>query len=264
MRGFTLWTDPVPCPGWLNMAVDEALLERAEAGEWWVRLYAWEPTLSFGRHEPAARRYDAARIAGLGLAVVRRPTGGRAVWHAGELTYAVAAPAEPFGSLRNAYHTIHIVLRDALRGLGVPAQLAPSRRAAAVDAGACFASPAGGEVIVAGRKVVGSAQLRRGRAFLQHGSILLRDDQAVLGPLTLGTAPEDLSMPLERAMHRPVGWEEVAAAVAGAAERSWGRAAAPEPECLAAIRTRAAALSRRFQSPEWTWSGAADGTALPC
>ena len=133
-------------------------------------MYAWEPDLSFGRHEPAGRRYDADRVAALGLATVRRPTGGRAVWHAGELTYAVAAPADELGALRQAYRDIHLVLRDAVRSLGVPAELAPLSRAASVDTGACFASPAGGEVLVAGGKVVGSAQLRRGAALLQHGA----------------------------------------------------------------------------------------------
>ena len=72
-------------------------------GERWLRLYALGPAcLSFGRHEPAARRYDRGAITALGLAVVRRPTGGRAVWHAGELTYARGRPGGGLGSLREA------------------------------------------------------------------------------------------------------------------------------------------------------------------
>src|SRR6476661_6660485 len=126
---YVLWSDPLPRAGWLNLAIDATLLERAEAGERWLRLYAWEPTLSFGRHEPAARRYDAGCIETMGLAVVRRPTGGRAVWHAGELTYAVAAPAEELGSLRDAYVAFHVVLRNAIRRLGALAELAPLGRA---------------------------------------------------------------------------------------------------------------------------------------
>src|ERR671914_1485004 len=101
--------------GWQNMAIDQAMLERAAAGEHWLRLYRWAPhCLSFGRHEPAKRRYDRPKIGELGLDVVRRPTGGRAVWHAEELTYALAAPTAWFASLRSAYHTIHDVLRRAL------------------------------------------------------------------------------------------------------------------------------------------------------
>jgi lipoate-protein ligase A len=104
-----LWLDQTPRPGWANMAIDQALLDRAERqGESWLRLYRWAPhCLSFGRHEPATRRYDPDRIAELGLDTVRRPTGGRAVWHAQELTYAVAAPSARFGSLPAAYLEIH-------------------------------------------------------------------------------------------------------------------------------------------------------------
>src|SRR3954451_6426058 len=83
-----LWVDETPRPGWANMAIDEALLDRAEqvGGESWLRLYTWKPhCLSFGRHEPAARRYDVDRVTALGIDTVRRPTGGRAVWHSREL-----------------------------------------------------------------------------------------------------------------------------------------------------------------------------------
>src|SRR5436853_7527470 len=83
-----VWIDDTPRPGWCNMALDRALLDRAEMeGESWLRLYTWQPhCLSFGRHEPATRRYDARLIASLGIDTVRRPTGGQAVWHSQELT----------------------------------------------------------------------------------------------------------------------------------------------------------------------------------
>ncbi|MGH7513721.1 MAG: lipoate--protein ligase family protein [Gemmatimonadales bacterium] len=255
---YVLWSDPLPRAGWLNMAIDATLLERAQRGERWLRLYAWEPTLSFGRHEPAGRRYDADRVAALGLATVRRPTGGRAVWHAGELTYAVAAPADELGALRQAYRDIHLMLRDAVRSLGIPAELAPLGRAAGVDAGACFASPAGGEILVAGGKVVGSAQLRRGAALLQHGSILLDDDQTVVAGVTRGQAPVDRSLPLCRAAGRPVSWAEAAAAVAAAAAAAWGRGSPPLAEQLTETVERAASSSERFRSAAWTWSGLLD------
>ncbi|MEO6055266.1 MAG: hypothetical protein ABIQ49_00360 [Gemmatimonadales bacterium] len=250
---FSLWLDTIPRPGWLNMAIDSALLERAEAGERWLRLYAWDPPcLSFGRHEPAARRYDAARIEALGLAVVRRPTGGRAVWHARELTYAVAAPCEGLGTLREAYDAIHRVLRDALRLLGAPAELAPSRTTTPIDAGACFAVAAGGEVLIGGRKVVGSAQLRRGKALLQHGSVLLEDDQATVLRVSLGTTASDGSAPLSRVLGRAVGWDDAARSVAEAAGRRWAMSDVVAPD---AVVERALALADRFRSPEWTWAG---------
>lgn len=253
---FAIWTDPAPRPGWMNMAIDCALLERAEAGERWIRLYAWEPhCLSFGRHEPAMRRYDRERIEALGLRVVRRPTGGRAVWHARELTYAVAAPTEHLGSLRDAYREIHRMLREALITLGAPAELADARRPSGLDAGACFAGPAGGEVLVHGRKVIGSAQLRQGAALLQHGSVLLHDDQSTVAVVTRGVPPPDGSLPLTRALGRPIGWGEAAAAIAAAAAARWG-GTTPSTPGSPALLDRAVDLAARFRSPTWTWTGA--------
>lgn len=267
-RRLTLWSDPLPRPGWLNMAIDRALLERAKAGEWWLRLYAWSPScLSFGRHEPAARRYDRDRIAALGLDVVRRPTGGRAVWHAGELTYAVAAPATAFGTLPEAYGEIHRVIRDAIRWLGIPAELAPARGAPLrPDAGACFAASAGGEVMVGDHKVAGSAQLREDGALLQHGSILLTGDQAMVTRLTLGAAPADRSASLARLLGRPVGWEAAAEAVTRAASARWGPPRQPVNGSTNMVE-RARTGADRFRSPEWTWQASApppDATAPRC
>src|SRR6266704_1185815 len=84
-----LLIDPDGKPGAVNMALDQTLLEEADAsGAAFLRLYRWNPPcLSFGRNEPALARYDRERIAARGLAVVRRPTGGRAVWHEHEVTY---------------------------------------------------------------------------------------------------------------------------------------------------------------------------------
>jgi len=236
------------------MAIDAELLARAERGERWLRLHAWEPCLSFGRHEPAARRYDADGIAARGLAVVRRPTGGRAVWHANELTYALATPSDAFGPLREAYVTIHGVLRGALRSLGADAELAPERAAAPVDAGACFAATAGGEVLVAGRKVIGSAQLRQGSALLQHGSVLLGDDQRVVAAVSRGTPAADRSLPLDRALGRPVSWAEAAEAIRDAAQEHWG--VQPPEDGVAGVLRHALAHADRFRSEAWTWAGA--------
>ena len=107
------------------MAADEALLDDAvRFGGAFLRLYRWNPpTLSLGRNE-SLDLYDQEAIARLGLAVVRRPTGGKGVWHEHEVTYAVAAPIAFFGSLRDSYLAIHRRLAAALRSLGVHASLA--------------------------------------------------------------------------------------------------------------------------------------------
>lgn len=234
------------------MAIDQTLLERASAGERWLRLYGWAPScLSFGRHEPATRRYDASRIAALGLDVVRRPTGGRAVWHGREVTYTVACPGG-LGSLRESYLEIHRMLQDALRSLGVEADLAPRTSATAVDAGACFARPAGGEIMVGGRKVVGSAQLRQGDALLQHGSILLGDDQTTVGAVTRGPALSDLATPLQAIVGASLEEGDLIAAVSRAAARRW-----PGVWLRYESRDEIVASSDRhaprYRSSEWTW-----------
>src|SRR5256714_12930887 len=170
------------------MANDAELPDRAAGtGTSFLRLYRFDPPcLSLGRNEPAAR-YDHTEIARRGLDAVRRPTGGRAVWHEHEVTYAVAAPVAAFGSLRNAYHAIHARIAAALRSLGADATLAPHRPplSGRVDQPtSCFATPVGGEVLVAGRKLVGSAQVRKRSAFLQHGSILLEGSQEIIAAVS--------------------------------------------------------------------------------
>jgi lipoate-protein ligase A len=157
--------DPVGQSGAENMAADEALLDRVlRSGGAFLRLYRWDPpTLSIGRNQ-----HDVFE----NTPVVRRPTGGQAVWHEHEVTYAVAAPIARYGSLRKAYCDIHTRIATALRSLGVDAALAPAVRPSGRPAG-CFASSVGGEIVVGGKKLVGSAQVRKRDAFLQHGSILL-------------------------------------------------------------------------------------------
>jgi len=196
---WNLIVDAVGRSGEYNMAMDEALLEEVAChGGAYLRFYRWDPpTLSLGRNQPNTFS---------DLPIVRRPTGGEAVWHEHELTYAVVAPIALFGSLRKAYCEIHTRLARALRALSVEAVLAPAHppiRPSAHPA-SCFASSVGGEILVDGRKLVGSAQVRRGDAFLQHGSILLD-----------GTQPSSQNgeTTLKAVLKRPVSFDEVAAAI---------------------------------------------------
>ncbi len=235
------------------MALDTSLHARAAAtGSAFLRFYRWNPScLSFGRHEPALKRYDRHRITSLGLDTVRRPTGGRAVWHAAELTYAVAAPETAMGSLRRAYQRIHETIAAGIRALGAPVTLAPPRSGVPLDAGACFAAAAGGEVLIDAGKVVGSAQLRHEGALLQHGSILLDDDQSIIQQLTAEPSPAPDVRPLARALGRTVPWDEVAAAIAGAA-REWSEEWIVLQD-EAPLLADAARWSAQYRDPAWTW-----------
>jgi lipoate-protein ligase A len=174
------------------MALDEALMARARrTGEAVLRVYAWSrPTLSLGRNQRAAGLYDERALAGRGIGVVRRPTGGRSLLHHREVTYSVAAPCPPSGTLLAEYARINTLLSSALVALGVPVVVAvPPTRAAVPSAAPCFAEPARGELTVNGRKLVGSAQWRECGALLQHGSILVDDDQSSIVGLMYEPVP---------------------------------------------------------------------------
>jgi lipoate-protein ligase A len=196
------------------MAADVALLDDAvRLGNAALRLYCWDPpTLSIGRNQAID---TSARC---GVPVVRRPTGGQAVWHEHEVTYAVAAPIRVFGSLRMAYRAIHTRLAAALQAMGANAVLASDRPTGrpADRPTSCFAMPVGGEILVHGRKLVGSAQVRRGDAFLQHGSILLGGSQERVAG---GRGETTLAIVLGR----PVAFEEMTQAVVA----NWGTSLTP-------------------------------------
>jgi len=232
-----------------NMAVDVALLERADRmGEAFLRLYRFDPPcLSVGRNE-ASGGYDRAAIARLAIDVVRRPTGGGAVWHQHELTYAVAAPIAPFGSLRVAYHAIHERLATALRSLGAGATLAlrrpPPPSTALHRPASCFAMPVEGEVLVRGRKLVGSAQVRRGRAFLQHGSILLDGSQDLIQAVSRKPQAASAATTLSAELGRRVTWEEVADALV----RAWG-----DDFTSTALHRPPPSSTALFLHLAWTW-----------
>jgi len=171
-----------PRLGATNMALDHALAACLSPAEGVVRLYGWStPTVSFGKNEPAVRVGE-GRHSGTGeMDYVRRPTGGRAVLHDQELTYAVVAPLDALGGLREAYLRINEALAEALRGLGAAVDLSAAAGTLGLDAGPCFQAPTRGEIVAGGRKLVGSAQARLEGVLLQHGSILLGGDQGALG-----------------------------------------------------------------------------------
>src|SRR5438105_3671850 len=172
-----------------NMARDVALMRRAkETGEVVFSVYGWsQPTLSVGRNQRANGCYDRERLQAMRVDVVRRPTGGRALLHHRELTYSVTAPLEFSASLRESYERINRILLFGLQQLGVGASVASGVGAALPPTDVpCFAAPARGELVSDGRKLVGSAQCRDDGALLQHGSILIDDDQSMIGLFSVG------------------------------------------------------------------------------
>ncbi|MBN1884076.1 MAG: lipoate--protein ligase family protein, partial [Candidatus Krumholzibacteriota bacterium] len=176
-------------PGAENMARDEYLLSRAESGGGApaLRLYSFSPpALTVGFHQDPFRVLDIDAVRADGVDVVRRITGGRALLHAGELTYCVTAPLDDpalGGGLQETFLGISGAIVDALRLLGVEAELASGRSYGRErgTASPCLVSASRHEIAVRGRKIVGSAQRRTRRALLQHGSILLDGDSTRIG-----------------------------------------------------------------------------------
>ena len=168
------------CSGAANMARDAALLASQAPGLPPVlRLYTWSPpAVSVGYMQDAGAILDLEHCRAAGIDVVRRPTGGRAILHADEITYAVVAACDDdrFGtSLRDAHAIIGACLAASLRTLGVHATLSRPDRdlARSLMREPCFASAGRAELLVHGRKLLGSAQRRTATAFLQHGSLLV-------------------------------------------------------------------------------------------
>lgn len=180
MRQWRLIYD-VPSPGAHNMAVDEAIVSAVSAGQSapTLRLYAWSPPcLSLGYGQKSSD-VDFPRVVALGWHVVRRPTGGRAILHTDELTYSLALPANhplTSGDIVESYRRISDALLAGLNTLGLSTQAERKTHRREINSPVCFDAPSHYEITVNGRKLVGSAQVRRKGGLLQHGSLPLTGD----------------------------------------------------------------------------------------
>jgi lipoyl(octanoyl) transferase len=216
-----------PAAGAWNMAVDESIMESVGLGQSppTLRLYAWEPAcLSLG-YGQRVTDVDFSRTDHWGWDVVRRPTGGRAILHTDELTYSLSLPADDdlaAGTVVESYQRISGALVAGLVSLGASPQA--DKRAERVESGpVCFEAPSHYEITVSGRKLVGSAQLRRRGAVLQHGSLPLWGDIARIceGLVFDNDADREAVMQqvrqraltLEEALGSPVSWEGAAIAM---------------------------------------------------
>jgi len=268
--------------GALNMAVDEAILDSVAAGSSppTLRLFTWQPAcLSLGYFQPLAE-VDVAQCARRGIDVVRRPTGGSAILHDRELTYSLAAPqTDPHlqGDLLTSYRSIAAVLVRALRDLGAEVTLAPTPSDGQPETGPrqpseahrrdrpvpCFVRPAGYEILAHGKKLVGSAQVRRGSALLQHGAIPLDGDVAAICPL-LAQPPSEQEQTavqlrlsattLSRAAGRTVTVEEAARAIAAAFIAVWQVALEPADLSPQERLTAERLVQDKYANQAWTGS----------
>ncbi|MDQ6717013.1 MAG: hypothetical protein M3Z17_01560 [Gemmatimonadota bacterium] len=239
------------------MARDSALLSRAAAtGESVFSIYSWEkPTLSFGRNQRALGHYRRERIGDRELDVVRRPTGGRAILHHREITYSVTAPLCESESLRDAYERINLILLAGLSRIGIDASIARGGESIKPGASPCFVLPSDGEVMADGRKLIGSAQWRGEAAFLQHGSILIDDDQTALVSLGFegseAAAPPAAPATLRELIGRAPDSAELAAVMFESVEEMEHTTGTRLDE--SEIRCAALEMIPGFLDENWTW-----------
>jgi lipoyl(octanoyl) transferase len=240
-----------PAPPAANMALDEALLE--VLGPTTLRLYSWSPfALSLGYFQELDPRLR-SRYEGAGFAVTRRMTGGGAIVHAHELTYALAGSEseELFrGPVDASYRVVHEVLIATLAAIGLEARLASELGAPAAlrrsqQPFLCFDRHAAMDVVAGGAKIIGSAKRRRGGRALQHGSIILRRHE--LGSDLPGI--EDLA-------GRPVDAGALAAAFARRLAERLRAELSPADLTPAEIERAHVAERRWFANPEWIASRA--------
>ena len=228
-----------------NMALDVAMTWGVGEGlaPPTLRLYRWDPpAVSVGYAQRRDAALDLAACARAGLAVVRRPTGGRAVLHAGDVTYAVAVPRRgAWGSwgVAATCRRIHEAVAAGLSGLGVRAEVVGPRPPLGGRRGEggplCFTSLSAHEITAAGRKLVGSAQRRFRDAILQHGSIPLAAEHARLAALVArdpGSARQRLEatmVSLGDILGGPPDAETVMAALARGFATTFGMQFAEQP-----------------------------------
>jgi lipoate-protein ligase A len=222
--------DPPSSAGY-NMAVDEALADacRQGLGGPTLRLYAWDrPSISLGYFQRAEQIVDLDRCRTAGVPVVRRTTGGRAVIHHRELTYSFVAPvphARFPPTIRGTYDVIARALVAGLADLGVGVEShAREPRRARLDAGSplCFESISRYELTLRGRKVIGSAQRRWQRGFLQHGSLILAPAPEEWPTWFRPSVPAAAPVSGLSAMGRALALDEIQEAIRGGVERTLG------------------------------------------
>lgn len=221
------------------MQTDESLALALGRGEGvpTVRVYAWAPwALSLGWNQPMDDiRVEKAQSDGIDI--VRRPTGGRAVLHARELTYSVVMPLEG-RSVSEIYRIVSQGLIEGVEDLGVKASIETGNPSASAlyRGAACFVSAARFEIKANGKKIVGSAQRRYAGAHgedvvLQHGSLLLGGEHKTIADYlvlpeseceTLTTELRERSTDLETILGRRITFDEAARAIRSGFEKAWG------------------------------------------
>ena len=243
------------------MAVDEFMFQSlGEKAETFLRFYRWmKPTVSIGRSQKVEKIVDMDFCHRNGIDIVRRITGGKLVLHHKEVTYAVCSSDSDIFSkeLRDSYRLISQALNLGLQRMGIDSCLAkdtPFGYARGVHT--CFSIPARDEIQVGGKKIIGSAQKRTGKKFIQHGSIPLEKDTDLL----LSTSQSDQNesivkmTSLSEALGKKVDFDfAVKHFISGMSDyfgvnlvsKTWTKT---DKDAIQKI------LAERYENPDWTYA----------
>jgi lipoate-protein ligase A len=259
--------------GFLNMAVDEAILDAHLQGVCppTLRVYRWSPpALSLGYFQDLEAEIEIKRCSELGMDIVRRLTGGRAVLHHDELTYSVVA-SEEYGlpkSLAESYRFLNEGLRAAYGILGLDICCAESERRPSLSAcfsTACFSSAGLADLTYQGRKLCGSAQFRKGSALLQHGSLPISlDARSFFSVLKFASSAmreraladfAEKAASLSDILGRRIGWQELKEALFRGFQTSLGIELHEEPLTPGELDLSQRLAREKYRGLDWNHDG---------
>jgi lipoyl(octanoyl) transferase len=266
MRQWHLITDN-PTFGSVNMATDEVLLQSVASGTRLptLRLYGWNPlclSLGYGQR---IREADLERINANDWSIVRRPTGGKAILHGNELTYSVTLPRDhelAQGDVVESYRRISEALLAALQSLGLSPESEQQAKGNSGLGPVCFEVPSHYEITAYGKKLVGSAQVRRKMGILQHGTLPLHGDIALICDAlvypdeasreTAKVNVRERATTLEDVAGYRISWDEAAEAVINGFAEIFGiefiesTLSADETNCVDSL------VNEQYGHPNWT------------
>lgn len=253
-----------PSAGADNMALDQALADLYFThSRPTLRFYRWSPPcVSVGFAQRLERDVDQATCSELGIGVVRRPTGGRAILHDQEITYSLVIAVDHSliggGSILQSYRAISEALRIGLEQLGVVAELMPRPNPRLSKSAACFDLSSDYEVAVGGRKLVGSAQARKYGVLLQHGSLLLHADPTKLArvlrlaPALSSHALAQRMIALDEVLGYLPAFDDVVAALMYGFEQAWSIKLQLGALSAAEHQRTQELVHQKYSNPAWT------------
>ena len=257
-----------PASGAMNMALDEAILEAVlkHRAPPTLRFYAWDPAcLSLG-YAQGVNDVDQAALEREGWDLVRRPTGGKAILHTDEITYSISAPLDHklfVNGVLASYKRISLALIAGLERMGMMPELHITDPPAPSNGNpVCFRNPSAFEITVEGKKLVGSAQLRRAGGVLQHGSVPLQGELGRIC-LVLSYANDEYraramgevglhAITVERVLGKPLAWEEAARHLTAGFEDIFQLRFSRQDPTQPEIRRSYEILEERYLHPDWT------------